>query len=118
MEIPIAKTFQQLYCDRHGCALEKFEKKIFWSCLYPHAVPFAALLRWFDRDFFRRDFEYLYLIGLATDANEFRREVEALEFSGQLDDGAFRRLLRLRVSAERLMKLQATLNDHALSVCT
>jgi hypothetical protein len=111
VESPITKTFQQLYCEQEDCGPEKFEEKIFWRCLYCHAVPFAALLRWFDRDFFKRDFEYLHLIGLTTDANEFRREVESFQFSGQLDDGAFRRLLRLRVSAARLMKLRTILRD-------
>ena len=110
------KTFQQLYCERHGCAPEEFENKVFWSCLYPHAVPLAALLRWLDRDFFQRDFEYLRVIGLATDPNEFCGEVEALRFASLLNDGALRRLLRLRVSTERLMKLQAILSNQKPSL--
>jgi len=69
------------------------------------------MLRWLSRGSFKRDFEYLHLIGLATDANEFRRAVEALRSSSLLNDGGLRRLLRCRVSSERLIKLQALLRD-------
>ncbi len=106
-----SRTFRQLYCEREGCKPEEFEERIFWHCLYRHAVPFVAMLRWLSRGSFKRDFEYLHLIGLATDANEFRRAVEALRSSSLLNDGGLRRLLRCRVSSERLMKLQALLRD-------
>ena len=97
----------------HGCDMLRQARNDENTRLILMVAPTASQK---GRDYFMRNFEYLYVIWLATDANEFRREVEALEFSSQLDDGTLRQLLQLRIPAARLMKLRTTPDDQGLSL--
>ncbi|MDD3180993.1 MAG: hypothetical protein PHQ04_11685 [Opitutaceae bacterium] len=98
------KTFAELYCERHGIPLERFEQVVFQRCLYPQARLLYPVLRAWGEDYFAPDSEFVHSVGLLRQTAGFREDVSQF-FSRRTNRGLMRGTLRLRMSAGRLKKL-------------
>jgi hypothetical protein len=95
------RTFQQIYCDRHRCSPADYHRRLFWQCLYPHAVPFAWLLRVLRPRYFVADDALIRLVADAVTMRVVREEVRDY-FWDSNNRGWLRRVANLRVSGQRL----------------
>src|SRR5580765_1691964 len=66
--------FGAAFCERYRCSMEDFDRRVFWKCLYPHALPLAAFLCWTNREFFRPDFDLIHSLASTTTFSEVRAE--------------------------------------------
>jgi hypothetical protein len=105
----MAKTFKEVFCDTFKCPPEKFEAQVFWKCLYPHAVPGALVIKAFNPDFFRADFELIQLISLDTSFAEIEADVQDFQFANSFGEHWLKKPLRLRLSGRRLLGLASQL---------
>ena len=103
------KSFQEAFCETHGCPLEAFEARVFWRCLHRRALPLSALLYRLNPGFFEPDFRTIRQLGLARSFEEFGQEVNSFRSDNRRHGGLVRRRLRVRVSGRRLMELVFTL---------
>ena len=99
------QNFRETFLKKHECPPESYESRVFWRCLYRHALPLAGLIYLFDRDFFAVDFQTIRQLGLARSPDEFRQEVDAFAYVNRRHAGTLRTRLRIRVSGQRLMSL-------------
>jgi hypothetical protein len=103
-----AKTFKEAFCERFNCPPEQYERRLFWRCLYRHALPLAALIHWLDtefyRDVFREDFDFIREIGTVKDEDVFQVELDRFYGRNVRDKGWIRGTLLVRVSGKRLLK--------------
>ncbi len=98
------RRFSDAVCEHFRCAPGAYAETVFWHCLYPHAVLPARLIRWFIPDYFDSDFELIRLVANSTESVQLRAEVRLHQMEpppGIL----LRRLLRLRLSGQRLINL-------------
>jgi hypothetical protein len=102
-----AGRFSSAYCAKHRCPVEAFESRVFWRCLYRHALPVAGLIRLFRPDYFTDDLRTIRQLGQVRNAAEFRQEVDAFGYLNRRHGGWDRRRLRIRVSGKRLMSLMS-----------
>ena len=97
-------TFRTLYCQQYKCEPKRFPARAFWRCLYPHAIPFVAILYVFYPKMFLPDIEAIRSLGDATSYGEIDHVAADLKYS--LGFGWLRRdFLKLRVSGKRMSKL-------------
>ena len=107
------KTFRELYCARHGFALEKFERALVWRCLHWQARPFYWLHR-LDRGFFSADFEFVRGVGELRSRRQFHDEAAEFHYH-RSNRGLLRTFFQIRVSARRV---QAVFEDEIKQVTT
>jgi hypothetical protein len=100
------KLFQEIYCEFFKCPQEDFQMKVFWSCLYLHAVPVASFLLRRNPDFFREDLDFIREVGQATTLGEFRAELNRFYGRNLRDKSWLRKPFLLRVSAKKILKLK------------
>lgn len=98
------RTFRQIYCERNRCSAEEYHHRLFWQCLYPHAVPIAWLLRWAHRRYFVADEALIRLVADAVTMRVVREEVRDY-FWDSNNRGWLRRVANIRVSGQRLKNL-------------
>ena len=103
-------TFAEAYCLRHNIPTEDFAKVVLARTLYPHARLLAPLLRELNPDHFAADLDLVRGAGQLRRVRDFSNE--AAEFAYHpANRGDSRRLLRLRISTQRLRQLmQETLH--------
>src|SRR5213593_1490752 len=101
------QNFRETFLKKHECPPESYEIRVFWRCLYRHALPLAGLIYLFNRDFFAADFLTIRQLGLARSSAEFRDEVEAFRYANRLRGGLLHGRLRTRVSGQRLVESAA-----------
>ncbi len=98
------KSFQTLFCERHQCPESEYLKRVFWRCLYPHAIPFVFLLGGIRSRYFATDCRLISGAGRASTVAKVREEIS--DFIVAPDNGRLlRRTFRIRVSATRLKQL-------------
>ncbi len=113
------QSFAVLYCRQLDLPLAEFERHIFRRALYQHARPVAWLLAHGRKDYFRADGEFIEDVGRLTRYEDFF--AVALDYSQHYSNGWYpRRVLRLRVSTERMRRLvrdvfKSTLEDGELA---
>jgi hypothetical protein len=88
---------------------EQFERKLFYKCLFRHALPLAWLLQKCDRDFFREDFEMLRDVASARNTDEVICEVNRFFGRNARDKSFLRTVLFLRVSGKRVLRAYRSL---------
>ena len=107
------KTFREACCERFGIAPdapdapdapEALEDAVLWHCLYPHARPVARLLRRARRRYFEPDFDLIRAVAECTALSGMAAEVNVHGYH-HANAGFWRRLLRVRVSGQRLLDL-------------
>ena len=99
------RDFKSLFCKEFGCSPRRFEKKLFWQTMNPDMKPIALLLRCIRPGFFRRDFEYIRLLGAARTKADIVRIVNPLPFDPSFNGGFLRGFLRIRISARRVVQI-------------
>ena len=97
--------FRQLFSEKWGMAAEQFERKLFYRCLFRHALPFAWLLQICDKNFFREDFEMLRDVASARNTDEVICEVNRFFGRNARDKSFLRTALFLRVSGKRVLQM-------------
>lgn len=96
-------TFQESWHRIHGNSRDYVEG-VFYRALYPHARWFARLMRYFYRNYFQADYEAIRWVSAAKTVHELRQELECYRHNHP-ERGVFRRALKLRISAKRLVNL-------------
>lgn len=97
-------TFRERFCAARALALADYETVLLRHGLYPHARWLRAGLEWWAPDFFRLDRDFIQSIGHLRSRQDFAVEAEVFHYAGLRRDWAWR-VLRLRVSAERVREL-------------
>lgn len=97
-------TFRERFCAAQGLPLADYETELLRHSLYPHARWLRAGLEWWTPDFFRLDRDFIQSVGGLRRRRDFALEAEVFHYAGQRSDWAWR-VLRLRVSAERVRAL-------------
>jgi len=98
------KTFRELYCEQHGLPSERFEEVLTARAWYPHAQGWRWLMSLVNREYYSTDREFVRAVGDLRSRRHFMNE--ASDFHLHRDNRAFpRRVLKARVSAERLRRI-------------
>ena len=98
--------FRELCCETLGWSENSYAERVFWNCLYPHAIPIAFAWGTSSR-IFAEDFQSIEQLGLARSDSEFRREISDFRYSLVREAWFARKNLRLRLSVKRLARLKA-----------
>ena len=96
------KTLEEVYCAQHRCTPASFRRRVFWSTLHRHALPFAPLLLLGNH--FTADHDLIAACGRAQSLRQIREELEDHRYHPQ-NTGWLRRRLALRISTHRLRRL-------------
>ena len=96
------KNFQDAFCERCKCRPAGFEDKLFWSCLYPHAVPVAYLIRMFKPEFFRDDLHLIQDLASDVDTKEVDGDLDRFDYGNHVRPHWLRTGLRIRLCSERV----------------
>lgn len=99
------RTLRETFCQHHKCAPADFERKVFWRCLYRHAVPLASVLRALDPAFFEEDATMIRQVGFATDLREVDASLKDYHYVNHARRHWLRTGLRIRVSGRRVRHL-------------
>jgi hypothetical protein len=98
------KSFAELYCMQQGIPATAFAQHLFRRALYPHARPLAWLVNLFSRTYFEPDRAFVEDVAKLTRYTDFFSV--AMDYSQNSSNLLFlRRVLRLRVSTERMRQL-------------
>ena len=100
----LMKSLEELYCDEHRCALEEFPRRVFWECLYRHALPFVPFVGGFGSDFFAADRGLILEAGRAFSRGQVREGIIDF-FRDPGNQGWFKARCNLRISTRRLVRL-------------
>lgn len=98
------RTLEQVYCERHSCTPAQFRRRLFAHGLYPHARPFAWLIRLLHRRFFTADDALVRLVAEASTMRIVREEVRDYFWDSE-NRGWLRRVVNIRVSGQRVKNL-------------
>lgn len=98
------RTFAEIYCAQRCIPRAGYTRCLFRDALYPHARLLAPLLEILHRRYFVADYEFVEDVGHLTSVADF-----SLTMGSYIEHpdnrGLFRRRLRLRVSARRMLHL-------------
>ena len=97
--------FRAASCEKFQCSFEDFDRRVFWKCLYRHALPLAAFLLWAKREFFQPDLELIHSLATTTTFSEVRAEACFIRHDQRMQAGFLRGTLRIRISGRRLAVL-------------
>lgn len=98
------KTFGELFCEAYHIDHDEFSRKVFWQCLYRHALPLVPFWGGFHADYFAADHELILSAGRAASIRQVREEV-ADYFQYPNNHGWLRKRARIRISTKRLVRL-------------
>jgi hypothetical protein len=98
--------FRELFCTRFKCSDEEYEEKLFWKCVYRHALPLVAVLFRSKPARFREDFDLIREVGHAKCRAEVIGELNRFYGRNVRDRSWLRKLLLIRISGKRLLKIQ------------
>jgi hypothetical protein len=94
-------TLQQICCARLGIPTAAFEKKVLLACL-PVGYRPLGFLRWhLNRSYFEPDLEFIRVVAECTCLRDINAEITF--FHHKKITGIQRRLLRFRISGQRLL---------------
>jgi len=97
--------FRAAFCEKCQCSMADFDKRVFWKCLYRHALPLAAFLFWTNREFFQPDLELIRSLASTTTFSEVKTEANFIRHDQRMQGGFLRGTLRIRISGRRLAEL-------------
>lgn len=103
---PSFPCFREQAMAQWDCDEAAYERRVFWHVLPRIALPLAAVIRLFQRDYFARDFALIRELGQTRDATEFHVLIAQFRDDTLREAGWFRRTFRLRVSGRRLLRLR------------
>jgi hypothetical protein len=100
------QTFKLAFCQKFGYVPANYRAEVFWRSLYRHALPVAGILYRLKPEFFKEDFDLIAEIAEMTDPELFKGELNFFFGRNLRDKNWFRRILCIRVSADRLIALK------------
>ena len=100
------RTFRDAVCERFGIAPERYEQEVFWRCVLPSTRWLVRLLWRMRPVYFRQDLELIESVADCTSVSEVRSELNSFRYYYR-PRGFGRRLLHLRLSGQRLLRLAA-----------
>lgn len=100
-------NFKTAFCSRFAHPQAHFEKAVFWNALHPEMRPVAFLIRSLRPSFFHSDMDCIRSIAHAESKQEVRAIIASLQYDPKFNHGFFRRVLRVRISGRRIMRLAA-----------
>jgi hypothetical protein len=103
------KTFQELFCESRKCDLSEFRNRVFWCCVYPHAVPLAYVLRRINPYFFADDDTLIQQIALDRDTEEVEANLRDFQYVNNARRHWLRTGLKVRVSGRKVAALARAL---------
>jgi len=96
--------FIDLYCQQQGIDPGEFAPHLFQRALYPQARPLVGLLGFLRRDYFQADRFFIEDVARLQCYEDFH--LVGVDYSQHHSNGWFpRRVLRLRVSTERMRRI-------------
>jgi hypothetical protein len=98
------KSFEELFCEAHGCSAAQFQPKVFWRCLTWRGKLFAIFLGGSTGEHFGPDRTFITGAGRATDMAQIRTEIRDY-FEDPLNRGWLRQVADIRVSTRRVRNL-------------
>jgi hypothetical protein len=101
--------FRQLFCRKFELEPERFEEKLFWMCLFPHAVPFVHLLFRLDRSIFREDLDLVRELATTRCRGEVITELNRFFGRNRRVGGFWRNVCLFRISGKRVLELYKAL---------
>lgn len=102
-----AKTFAELYCEAHALSPEEFAPVVLNQCLYPHVRLCGWLVTLFHRRYFEADYDFVHDAGRLMRFRDFDLAVDEFLYHPG-NRGFWRRVLRVRISSQRLRRLVRT----------
>lgn len=102
---PTFANFREAFCARYGCKPSNYARKAFWKCLHRHALVPVLLAGGIEPERFQRDLEVLHQLGDASSARDLAQILDDFSSVNHLERGFCRRVLRLRISGERIAAL-------------
>ncbi len=108
------KTIRELYCERHGIAIDRFERELLGRSLHRRAKPFYWMLR-LNREYAAPDLDFVRTVGDLRNWRDFQNEVA--DFRDHPRNRTFlRAMLRQRISSRRLQDIvRREVKDHVPS---
>jgi hypothetical protein len=97
-----ARTFEEVFVERHGCTLVQFRRRVFWRTLHWHALFLAPLF--LLKRYSAADFDLIAACGRAQSMGSLREEIEAYRHDPR-NEGWLRRRARIRLSGRRLLRM-------------
>jgi hypothetical protein len=98
------RTFADLYCEQHGLPRPQYHAAVFRRALFPHARLTGWIVRIFQRLHFLPDHEFVEDVGHITCVADFAYPLGSF-IEHPANRGKLRRVLGLRVSARRLLRI-------------
>lgn len=105
-----AQSYKAAFCQKAGCAPDRFPEEVFRRCLYPHAVPLAFLMGRLSSRVFSEDRKAIEQFGLSSSVGEVRNVIEDLRYVNHTNKSWLRTTLKIRVSGRRLFMLAEKLS--------
>lgn len=93
--------FYESFCAVHGIDHGDFERAMLSRCLYPHARLLRPFIEAVSPGYFNSDVDFLRGVGVLRHRREFAYEADDF-MAGQSRSPFLRRVLRLRVSVDRV----------------
>jgi hypothetical protein len=96
------RTFEDIFCEKHGCSRDEFKRRVFRACLHRRALPFVPLFaviypRYFDPE--------RTLVSRVREAEKMNQVWDELRdyFTHPGAQGWLRRKAGVRISGRRLI---------------
>lgn len=102
---PEPNTFRARYCARHRVADKEFERRLLLLSFPPAMRPMARLILLMRPDAFEADRTVIRRLGATVDHDEFRRELNDMNYERTRDRRTFRSRHGMKASLQRLEKL-------------
>lgn len=102
---PTFANFREAFCARYSCKPSHYARKVFWKCLHRHALIPVLFTGGIEPERFQRDLEVVHQLGAASTTQELEQILNDFSSVNRLERGFFRRVLRFRVSGERIAAL-------------
>ena len=102
------KTFREACCEKLRIPEDGFEEVVLWRCIPPHHLLIGRLQWRFNRAYFNSDLKLIRLVADCTSLGDLRAGLTDHRSSNP-NYGFQRRLLRARLSGQRLVDFASTL---------
>jgi len=103
-----SRCFREVYCQKTHCDSRRFRRRVFWRCLYPHALFITPVLLLAEPELFAPDLDLIKEVGEAVDIEEAAADINAFLDTCKLNGGLLHQHLRIRISGKKLLHLAAT----------
>src|SRR5438105_15596176 len=101
----MTRCFKTEFCRWAECSDEEYADRVFWRCIYRHALLFALPIFRFKRSMFREDFDFVRDLAGTTSIKEAISELNRFYGRNVRDDSIARKIFLIRISGKRVLQL-------------